>query len=77
MNLAIRTRLMKIVFIRLTPASGPLRGTAGQEGFSMCKSRKPPLGVPSEAAFIAMGKEGLSPKISEYYDFLRRCSITI
>ena len=33
MNLYVHTRTMKIVPIRRTPASGPLRGTAGRGFF--------------------------------------------
>ena len=47
-NLPIRTRMIKIELDSIGPhASGPLRGTAGQEGFSIFKSGKPLQGRPT------------------------------
>jgi hypothetical protein len=34
-SIQVRTQTTKIISIQLIPGSGPLQGTAGQEGFSI------------------------------------------
>ena len=67
MNPHVHPQSMKIVQLRESPASGPLRGTAGQECFNISIT-KPPRGAPSVAvAFIVLGSIGALTPIFVIY----------
>ena len=77
MNLYVHTRTMKIVPLRRTPASGPLRGTAGREFFKFLFTG-PLRGRPVGGGSNHRIQNGNNPRfISEYYDFHGKCSMKI